>query len=85
MLLFSCIIVGLFAGLMTGKVLRGYGYGAWMDVIMGIAGGLTGGFIMRSASSSGQVQTIYTILVAILGGVVLTTFMAISSGRKRYV
>ncbi len=77
-------ILGLLAGWMTGKITKGFGYGTWIDVVMGIAGAVTGGFIMRSLGFSGQRGMVYTMLVAILGAVILTAFIAVASGRKRY-
>ncbi len=66
------IIVGLIAGWATGKIMKGGGYGTAMDIVIGIAGALIGGFVMRFLGGSGQGGMIYTILVAILGGVILT-------------
>jgi uncharacterized membrane protein YeaQ/YmgE (transglycosylase-associated protein family) len=78
------IIVGLIAGWTTGKRLKGYGYGGFMDILMGVAGAVAGGFIMRSAGFTGQGGTIYTTLVAILAAVVLTGLVGFVSGRRRY-
>ena len=42
--------MGLLAGWLTGKTMRGHGYGhgwdPWMDIIIGITGALAGGLIM---------------------------------------
>ncbi len=77
------IIVGLIAGFLTGKIMKGGGYGAIMDIIIGIVGALIGGFIMShlfGASSSGGL--IYTILVAILGAVILTWLLRLITGSR---
>ena len=66
------IIVGLIAGWATGKIMKGSGYGALMDIVIGIVGAIVGGFIMRFLGFAGQGGLIYTILVAILGAVILT-------------
>ena len=79
-----CIIVGIFVGWMTGKFMKGYGYGGWMDILMGIGGGLAGGFILRSASLSGWGAILYATLVATLGAIILTVFTAFASGKRRY-
>jgi len=42
------IIVGLIAGYVTGKLMKGSGYGALMDIVVGIVGAIIGGFIMRA-------------------------------------
>jgi uncharacterized membrane protein YeaQ/YmgE (transglycosylase-associated protein family) len=77
-------IVGLFAGWMTGKNMRGYGYGPLIDITMGIAGGVAGGFIMRSASFPGHALILSTTLAAILGAILLTAFVGVVSGKRRY-
>ena len=61
------IIVGLIAGWATGKIMRGEGYGTFVDIIVGIAA--RGGMI-------------YTILVAIGGAVILTWIIRLISGNR---
>ena len=76
------IIVGLIAGWATGKIMRGTGYGAVMDIVIGIIGAVVGGWIMRTLGFAGQGGMIYTILVAIGGAIVLTLlFRLIFGGR----
>jgi uncharacterized membrane protein YeaQ/YmgE (transglycosylase-associated protein family) len=77
-------LVGLFAGWMTGKNMRGYGYGPLIDIMMGIAGGVAGGFIMRSAGFPGHASIFSTTLAAILGAILLTAFVGVASGKERY-
>jgi uncharacterized membrane protein YeaQ/YmgE (transglycosylase-associated protein family) len=66
------IVVGLIAGWLTGKIMKGTGYGVVADIILGIVGAVIGGFIMRQLGFAGQGGMIYTILVAVGGAVVLT-------------
>ena len=37
------IVVGLIAGWLAGKVMKGGGYGVLVDIILGILGGFVGG------------------------------------------
>jgi uncharacterized membrane protein YeaQ/YmgE (transglycosylase-associated protein family) len=76
------IIVGLIAGFITGKLMKGSGYGTLMDIIIGIVGAIIGGFIMRALGFSGQGGMIYTILIAILGAVVLTWLLRLVTGNR---
>jgi uncharacterized membrane protein YeaQ/YmgE (transglycosylase-associated protein family) len=76
------IVVGLIAGWATGKLMRGSGYGVFMDIIVGIVGALVGGFIMRSLGFAGQGGMIYTILVAIAGAVILTWIIRLITGSR---
>ena len=66
------IIVGLIAGFITGKIMKGSGFGAVMDIVVGIVGAIIGGFIMRALGFSSQGGLIYTIRVAVIGAVLLT-------------
>ncbi|MGA2960471.1 MAG: GlsB/YeaQ/YmgE family stress response membrane protein [Candidatus Korobacteraceae bacterium] len=76
------IIVGLIAGWATGKIMRGAGYGAVMDIVIGIIGAVVGGWIMRTLGFVGQGGMIYTILVAIGGAVVLTLLFRLIFGNR---
>ena len=76
------ICVGLVAGWATGKLMKGGGYGALMDIVIGIAGALLGGFLMRTIGFSGSGGFIYTVLVAILGAVILIWIIHKVTGRN---
>ena len=78
------IIVGLIAGWLTGKLMKGGGYGALMDIIIGMIGALIGGFIMSRLGFAGSGGLLYTILVAVLGAVILTLIVRLlTRGRVR--
>src|ERR1039457_6949367 len=66
------VIVGLIAGWITGKIMKGSGYGAWMDIILGIVGAIIGGPLMRLVGFEGSGGMIYTIIIAVIGAVILT-------------
>lgn len=76
------IIVGVVAGWATGKIMRGGGYGFWLDLILGIVGALVGGFIARHLGLAGSGGMIYTILVALFGAIVVVFLVRlITRGR----
>ena len=64
------IIVGLIAGWAAGKIMRGGGYGAVMDIVLGIVGAIVGGWLLglMGIHAGGLIGT---ILVAIVGAVFL--------------
>jgi uncharacterized membrane protein YeaQ/YmgE (transglycosylase-associated protein family) len=76
------IIVGLIAGWITGKIMRGSGYGVAIDIVMGIAGALVGGWIMSALGFAARGGIIYTILVAIGGAVLLTWLYRLIVGPR---
>jgi uncharacterized membrane protein YeaQ/YmgE (transglycosylase-associated protein family) len=76
------IIVGLIAGFLTGKLMKGSGFGAVMDIVVGIVGAIIGGFIMQKLGYSGSGGMIYTIVVAVIGAVLLTLLIRlVTAGR----
>ena len=68
-------LVGLVAGWATGKIMKGSGYGLFMDLILGFVGGIVGGWIMRMLGFYTSGGLIPNILVAILGGVVVVALV----------
>jgi len=76
------ILVGLVAGWLTGKIMKGGGYGFFVDIILGIVGGLVGGFIARALGFSPVGGLIYTILIATGGAVVLVFLFRLITGKK---
>ena len=76
------IIVGLIAGFITGKLMKGSGFGTIMDIVVGIVGAIVGGFIMRSLGFADQGGLIYSIFVAVIGAVLLTLLLRlVTRGR----
>jgi uncharacterized membrane protein YeaQ/YmgE (transglycosylase-associated protein family) len=76
------IIVGLIAGFLTGKLMKGSGYGAIGDIVIGIVGAIVGGFIMEKLGFAGSGGLIYTVIVAIIGAVLLTFLLRLVTGNK---
>ncbi len=77
------VLVGLIAGFLTGKIMKGSGFGALMDIIVGIIGAVIGGFIMThifGAAASGGL--IYSIIVAVVGAVILTFLLRLITGSR---
>lgn len=76
------ILVGLIAGFITGKLMKGSGFGPLMDIVIGIVGAVVGGFIMRALGFAGQGGLLYTILVAVVGAVLLTLLLRLVTGNR---
>lgn len=76
------IIVGLIAGWITGKIMKGSGYGALGDIVVGIIGAIIGGFIMRALGFAGHGGMIYTIIVAVIGAIILTFILRLFTGNR---
>jgi uncharacterized membrane protein YeaQ/YmgE (transglycosylase-associated protein family) len=65
------IIVGLIAGWLAGKVMKGGGYGIVVDIILGILGGILGGWLFGMLGISSGGGMIGSIIVAFVGAVIL--------------
>jgi len=64
------IIIGLIAGWLAGKVIRGGGFGVIGDIIVGIIGALLGGWLF-GVLGIGVGGLIGQIIMAFVGAVVL--------------
>ncbi len=76
------ILVGLIAGFLTGKIMKGNGFGVFADILIGIIGAFIGGFIMRALGFAGQGGLIYTIIVATIGAILLTLLLRLVTGNR---
>ena len=65
------ILVGLVAGWLAGKVMKGGGYGVIVDIILGILGGLLGGWLFGMMGIWPGGGVIGSIIVAFVGAVIL--------------
>ena len=82
--LIAWIIIGAFAGWITGKLMKGSGYGFWMDMIVGLVGAVIGGFIATQIGFGGVGQhgLIMSIFIAVIGAVLLTLILRLISGSR---
>ena len=39
------IVIGILAGFLAGKIMRGKGYGVLMDLVLGLVGSVLGGLV----------------------------------------
>jgi uncharacterized membrane protein YeaQ/YmgE (transglycosylase-associated protein family) len=78
------IIIGIIAGWLTGKLMKGSGYGVIMDMIIGLIGALIGGFISShlGLGGAGDHGWIVTICIAVVGAVILTWILRLVSGNR---
>ena len=65
------VVVGLIAGFLAGKVMKGGGYGILMDIALGILGGILGGWLFGMLGIPAASGYIGGIVVAFIGAVIL--------------
>jgi uncharacterized membrane protein YeaQ/YmgE (transglycosylase-associated protein family) len=78
------IIIGAIAGFLTGKLMKGSGFGFWMDLVVGIVGAMVGGFLSAHLGLGGVREhgLIMSIVIATIGAVLLTVVVRMVSGNR---
>ena len=80
------LVVGLIAGWLASRVIRGGGYGLVGDIVVGVVGALIGGFLASTLLKMPDAVNginITSILVAFVGTVILIAILRAVSGRRR--
>jgi len=65
------ILIGLIAGVLAGRVVRGHGYGVPGDIAVGIVGAFLGGWIFAAFLGVGGGGFIVSLFTAFVGAVTL--------------
>jgi uncharacterized membrane protein YeaQ/YmgE (transglycosylase-associated protein family) len=78
------IIIGAIAGWLTGKIMKGSGFGFLMDMVVGLIGALIGGFLSShlGLGGVGQHGLIMSIVIAVIGAIILTWIVRLLSGNR---
>lgn len=76
------LIVGLLAGAIAGRLVRGRGYGCLVDIIVGIVGSFIGGIVVGLFVPGTAYGFIGSLIVAILGAVILLAVLRLLSPRR---
>ncbi len=65
------ILIGLIAGALAGRVVRGHGYGALGDIVVGIIGAFLGGWLFATFLGVGGGGFFMSLFTAFIGAVIL--------------
>ena len=78
------IIIGALAGWITGKLMKGSGYGFFMDLVVGIVGAMIGGFLSFHLGLGGVREhgLVVSIIIAVIGAVLLTWIIRLVTGSR---
>jgi uncharacterized membrane protein YeaQ/YmgE (transglycosylase-associated protein family) len=76
----SSIIVGLIAGWLAGKMMRGDGYGFVCDILLGLVGGVVGGWMFGAFGIHAH-HMVSSIIVATLGASALVFAARAATGE----
>lgn len=76
------IIIGMIAGFIAGKIMRGGGFGLLVNLLVGIVGGLLGGWVfgLLGIATSGILGSLIT---SVIGAVLLLWIISLFNKPKR--
>ena len=76
------IIIGIVAGFISGKLMRGGGFGLLVNLLVGVVGGVLGGWVfgLLGIATTGLLGSLIT---SIVGAVVLLWIVSLFNNRKR--
>ncbi len=81
--LLSWLVVGLLAGFFASIIVRGRGYGCFLDIVIGLVGAFIGGFIASFLGIRGTYHFWGSLLIAFLGACILVATLKAFSGGSR--
>jgi uncharacterized membrane protein YeaQ/YmgE (transglycosylase-associated protein family) len=64
------IAIGILAGFLAGKIMRGRGYGVLLDLVLGLVGAVIGGFVFGLLGLHGY-GLVGQLVIATAGAVML--------------
>src|SRR5438128_10010148 len=75
------LVVGLIAGFLASRVMRGGGYGLIGDIVVGLIGAFIGGWLAGILGIGGSSSLIVSIVIAFIGACILLAILhAVSRG-----
>ncbi len=69
------LLVGLVAGFLASRVMRGGGYGLIGDIVVGLIGAFIGGWLAGLLGIGGSSSLIVTIVIAFVGACILLAIL----------
>jgi uncharacterized membrane protein YeaQ/YmgE (transglycosylase-associated protein family) len=69
------LVVGLVAGFLASRVMRGRGYGLVGDIVVGLIGAFIGGWVAGLLGIGGSSSLIVSIIIAFIGACLLLAIL----------
>lgn len=73
--LITYLFIGLIAGWLAGKIMKGKGFGLLVNLLVGIAGSVLGGFIFKLVGFHGA-GFVASVITATVGAILLLWLVA---------
>ena len=75
------ILIGIAAGAIAGKIMRGGGFGCLANLLVGIVGGVLGGWMFGLFGLSSD-SLIGSLVTSVIGAVVFLWILSLFSSRR---
>lgn len=76
------IIIGALAGWLAGKIMRGTGFGFWMNILVGIGGAIIGGWVFDLLNISAGSGIFPSLITALVGAILLLWIISLFKKRS---
>jgi uncharacterized membrane protein YeaQ/YmgE (transglycosylase-associated protein family) len=74
------ILLGILAGFITGKLMKGSGYGVIADLILGMVGAVVGGWIFHALGLT-TTSLVGGLIAAVIGAVIVVALFRLVTKR----
>ncbi len=76
------LIIGAVAGWLAGKVMKGGGFGIFINIILGIVGGFVGNWLFSTVGISLGTGWISAIITGMIGAIVILFILSFFAKKK---
>jgi uncharacterized membrane protein YeaQ/YmgE (transglycosylase-associated protein family) len=78
----GAIIVGILAGFIANKLMRGEGAGCWWNLLLGLIGGAVGGWLFPKLGINLEPTFIGETITGVVGAVIVLYIFSLIKGKK---
>ena len=78
----GAIIVGILAGFIANKLMRGEGAGCWWNLLLGLIGGAVGGWLFPKWGINLEPTFIGETITGVVGAVIVLYIFSLIKGKK---
>ena len=78
----GAIIVGILAGFIANKLMRGEGAGCWWNLLLGLIGGAVGGWLFPQLGINLEPTFIGETITGVVGAVIVLYIFSLIKGKK---
>lgn len=80
--LIGSVVIGVIAGWLAGRLMRGNGFGVIGDIVAGMLGAVAGGFLLHSAGMNLGGGLTGRLIVAAIGAFFVVFLVHLFTGRR---